>query len=177
MLFRSYGTSTKSAFTGSASVVGAEAISKLQTSDALNALSGRVSGVQLSNASGQPGASKPSIRIRGIGSINAGNSPLIILDGTPYDGDMNNINNADIESMTVLKDAASNALYGARGANGVIMITTKKGKSGEARVNVDAKWGSNSRASRDYNYVTSPAQYYEMYYGALKNYKIGRAHV
>ena len=87
---------------------------------------------------------------------------------------MNNINNADIESMTVLKDAASNALYGARGANGVIMITTKKGKSGEARVNVDAKWGSNSRAVRDYDYVKSPAQYYEMYYSALNNYYVNK---
>lgn len=165
-----YGTSTKAAFTGSASVVGADAIAKIQTSDATSALAGRVSGVQLNIASGQPGASKPNILVRGIGSVNAGNSPLIVLDGSPYDGDMNNLNSLDIESMTVLKDAASNALYGARGANGVIMITTKKGKSGEARINVDAKWGSNSRATKDYDYITAPGQYYEMYYGALNNY-------
>ena len=122
--------------------------------------------MQLNTSSGQPGATTPSIRVRGISSINAGNDPLIILDGAPYDGDLNNISSQDIESMTVLKDAASNALYGARGANGVIIITTKKGTSGQARVTVDAKWGSNSRATQDYNFIKSPAQYYEMYYGA-----------
>ena len=72
--------------------------------------------------------------------------------------------------MTVLKDAASNALYGARGANGVIMITTKKGQSGTSRVTFDAKWGSNTRATQDYDYIKSPAQYYETYYGALNSY-------
>ena len=165
-----YGTAKKSSFTGSASTVKSEEIGKIQTSNAANALEGKVAGVQLNNASGQPGATTPTIRIRGISSINAGNDPLIILDGSPYEGDLNNISTQDIESMTVLKDAASNALYGARGANGVIIITTKKGTSGKATVTVDAKWGSNSRGARDYNYVKDPAQYYEMYYTALKNY-------
>lgn len=169
-----YGTAKKSAFTGSATVVNAEEIGKIQTSNAAQALTGKVSGVQLTTASGQPGATTPTIRVRGISSINAGNEPLVILDGAPYDGDLNNINTQDIESMTVLKDAASNALYGARGANGVIMITTKKGKSGKATVTLDAKWGSNTRASRDYNYITSPAQYYEMYYGALNSYFVNK---
>ena len=87
--------------------------------------------------------SKSSIKIRGFSSINAKNDPLIIVDGAPYSGDINNINPNDVESMTVLKDAASNALYGARGANGVIIITTKKGPicRGEAKVTFDAKWG------------------------------------
>ena len=165
-----YGTAKKSAFTGSATVVGSEEIGKIQSSNVANALTGKVAGVQLNTSSGQPGATTPSIRVRGISSINAGNDPLIILDGAPYDGDLNNISSQDIESMTVLKDAASNALYGARGANGVIIITTKKGASGQARVTVDAKWGSNSRATQDYNFIKSPAQYYEMYYGALKSY-------
>ena len=165
-----YGTAKKSAFTGSATVVGSEEIGKIQSSNVANALTGKVAGVQLNTSSGQPGATTPSIRVRGISSINAGNDPLIILDGAPYDGDLNNISSQDIESMTVLKDAASNALYGARGANGVIIITTKKGTAGQARVTVDAKWGSNSRATQDYNYIKSPAQYYEMYYGALKSY-------
>ena len=165
-----YGTAKKSAFTGSATVVGSEEIGKIQSSNVANALTGKVAGVQLNTSSGQPGATTPSIRVRGISSINAGNDPLIILDGAPYDGDLNNISSQDIESMTVLKDAASNALYGARGANGVIIITTKKGTSGQARVTVDAKWGSNSRATQDYNFIKSPAQYYEMYYGALKSY-------
>lgn len=167
-----YGTAKKSSFTGSAAVVNSEDIAKIQTSNAAQALTGKVSGVQLTTASGQPGTTTPTIRIRGISSINAGNQPLVILDGAPYDGDLNNINTQDIESMTVLKDAASNALYGARGANGVIMITTKKGKSGSARVTLDAKWGSNSRASRDYNYIKDPAQYYETYFKSLQNYLI-----
>ncbi len=165
-----YGTAKKSQFTGSAAVVKSDEIGKIQTSNAANALAGKMAGVQLTNASGQPGATTPTIRVRGISSINAGNAPLVILDGAPYDGDMNNINAQDIESMTVLKDAASNALYGARGANGVIMITTKKGASGSARVTFDAKWGSNSRATQDYDYIKSPAQYYEVYYGALNSY-------
>lgn len=165
-----YGTAKKSAFTGSAGVVSADQIGKIQSSNVANALSGKVSGVQLTNTTGQPGTSKPTIRIRGISSINAGKDPLIILDGVPYDGDMNNISNQDVESMTVLKDAASSALYGARGANGVIIITTKKGDSGQPRVTVDAKWGSNSRATQNYKYVTAPGQYYEMWHGALKNY-------
>ena len=167
-----YGTAKKSAFTGSAAVVKSEEIGKIQTSNAANALAGKMAGVQLTNASGQPGATTPTIRVRGISSINAGNSPLVILDGAPYDGDLNNINSQDIESMTVLKDAASNALYGARGANGVIMITTKKGSAGSARVTFDAKWGSNSRATQDYDYIKSPAQYYETYFTALNNYFI-----
>ena len=169
-----YGTAKRSSFTGSASVVSSEEIGKIQTSNVANALNGKASGVQLNNASGQPGSNSPSIRIRGISSINAGNDPLVILDGVPYDGDLNNLSSQDIESMTVLKDAASNALYGARGANGVIMITTKKGSSGQAKVTVDAKWGSNSRATRDYDMVTDPGQYYEMYYKALNDYALYR---
>ena len=165
-----YGTAKKSTYTGSAAVVKAEDINKVQTSNAVNALNGKVSGVQLNNATGQPGSNNPTILIRGISSINAGSQPLYIVDGAPYDGDINNISTQDIESMTVLKDAASNALYGARGANGVIVITTKKGKQGEAKVTLDAKWGANTRATQDYNTIKDPAQYYEMYYGALKGY-------
>ena len=112
----------------------------------------------------------PSIRIRGISSINAGKEPLWVVDGVPYEGDLNNINPNDIESMTVLKDAASNALYGARGANGVIMVTTKKAKAGEAKVTFDAKWGVNSKALREYEVIKSPELYYETHYGALYNY-------
>lgn len=164
-----YGTAKKSAFTGSAAVLKSEEIGKIQTSNAMSTLAGKAAGVQLSTASGQPGVSSPSIRIRGISSINAGNTPLIILDGSPFDGDMNSINTQDIESMTVLKDAASNALYGARGANGVIMITTKQGQKGDARVTLDAKWGVNSRATKTYNTINDPAQYYEVYYTGLKN--------
>ena len=166
-----YGTAKKSAFTGSASQVGADEIGKVQVQNPVNALKGKVAGVQINTASGQPG-SNPTVRIRGISSINAGNAPLYVVDGVPFDGDLNDINPQDILSMTVLKDAASAALYGARGANGVIILTTKKGDKGKATITFDAKWGSNSRAVPDYNYITSPARYYEMWYQALKNYKM-----
>ncbi len=162
-----YGTAKRSAFTGSASVLDASEIESVQVSNPVEALKGKVSGVQLNSASGAPGSS-PTIRIRGISSISAGNAPLIVVDGTPYSGDLNNISSQDIESMTVLKDAASNALYGARGANGVILITTKKGK-GDAKVTFDAKWGSNQRATKDYDVITNPRQYYNTYAWALVN--------
>ena len=164
-----FGTATRESFTGSASVVKSEDILKVQSSDVTRALEGMVAGVQMTTSSGSLGVS-PSIQIRGVSSINAGTEPLYVVDGVPFSGDLNNINPNDIESMTVLKDAASNALYGARGANGVIMITTRKAKAGDAVVNIDAKWGWNSKALREYDYVTDPAQYYETHYSALYNY-------
>jgi TonB-linked SusC/RagA family outer membrane protein len=168
-----YGTATKSSFTGSAAVIKADQIEQSQVSNPLNALEGKVSGVQMTNSTGQPGESSPTIRIRGISSINAGNDPLIIVDGAPYSGNVSNISTTDIESMTILKDAASNALYGARGANGVILITTKKGSNkGDAVVTFDAKWGANSKAVQNYKMITNTAQYYEMYYSALYNSRI-----
>lgn len=169
VIVMAFGTAKKEAFTGSATVIKSDDISKSQQSNVAQALAGKVAGVQLTNSSGQPGAS-PDIRIRGFSSLNAGNSPLWVVDGMPYSGDLNNLNPNDIESMTVLKDAASNALYGARGANGVVMITTKKAKSKEAVITFDAKWGVNSRAVKDYEYITDPAQFYEIHYNALKNY-------
>lgn len=166
-----YGTQKKSSFTGSAATVGSAEIEKTQVTNPLNALAGRVTGLQLSNASGAPGSGTPVMRVRGFSSVNTtANAPLIIVDGTPFSGDISSINSNDIESMTVLKDAASNALYGARGANGVILITTKRAKLGEATVTVDAKWGHNSRATQDYNYIKDPAQYYELFYKSIYNY-------
>ena len=164
-----FGTAKKSAFTGSAKVVDSEILENTQVTSVTNALSGKVAGVQLTSSNGAPG-SQASINIRGISSINAGNSPLIIVDGAPYSGDLNNLNPNDVESMTVLKDAASNALYGARGANGVIMITTKNAsKKGDATVTFDAKWGANTNALRKYEVITNPAHYYEAHYQALYN--------
>ena len=164
-----FGTAKKEAFTGSAAVIKSDEIAKVQTSNVATALVGRVAGVQTSSTSGDLGKA-PSIRVRGFGSINAGKEPLWIVDGMPYEGDLNNLNTNDIESMTVLKDAASNALYGARGANGVIMVTTKKAKSGDAVVTIDAKWGVNSKALEEYDVITSPAQYYETHFKALYGY-------
>ena len=143
-----FGTATKESFTGSATVVKSDDIAKVQASDATRALEGVVAGVQMTTSSGTLGSS-PSIMIRGASSISAGTAPLYIVDGIPFSGDLNNLNPSDIESMTVLKDAASNALYGARGANGVIMITTKKAKHTDAVVNVDAKWGLNTKAHKN----------------------------
>ena len=168
-----YGTAKKSAFTGSAAVVKSDDIAKISSSNAMSALSGKVSGVQINSATGAPGQESFSIRIRGFSSINAGNNPLIIVDGAPYNGDINNLNQNDIASMTVLKDAASAALYGARGANGVVIITTKNGREGTSSITVDAKWGANTRGVEFYNTVESPAAYYEAYYQSLKNYRTG----
>lgn len=164
-----YGTAKRSAFTGSASVVNNEKLTKRQTTNVVEALSGQVAGLQMTTGSGQPGGGSPTLIIRGIGSINAGNTPLIILDGMPYNGGLDNINPSDVESVSVLKDAASNALYGARGANGVVIITTKTAKAGEAVVTANARWGVNTRGSIDYDYIKDPGEYYEVHYKALYN--------
>ena len=134
-----FGKQTRESFTGSAGVIKAEAITKQQVSNPISALNGKVAGVQMVESNSPSGS--PSILIRGLGSINASTSPLIILDGLPYHGYWSDINPSDVESITVLKDAASNALYGARGANGVILVTTKTAKKGEAVISLDAKWG------------------------------------
>ena len=170
-----FGTAKKSAFTGSAKVVGAAELSQSQVTSVTNALAGAVPGVQLTASSGDPSATS-TIRIRGFGSLNAGKDPLIIVDGAPYSGDIGNLNPNDVESMTVLKDAASNALYGARGANGVIMITTKKAKYGEAKVTLDAKYGWNTRALQHYKTINSPEKYYELQYGAVRDYYLNNGY-
>ena len=163
-----YGTAKKSAFTGSASVVNSETLEKRQVSNLTNALTGTSAGVQVIQSNGQPGSSA-TIRIRGIGSMAAGNSPLYVVDGIPYEGDITAINSQDIESMTVLKDAAAAALYGARGGNGVILVTTKKGKKGETQVSLDARWGSNSRLVKNYDVLQNTQTYLETAYKALYN--------
>ena len=163
-----YGTSTKGTYTGSAAQIGSETLAKRQVSNPTAALSGTMPGVQTLSANGQPGVSS-TIRIRGIGSINGSAAPLIVVDGMPFDGDLSSINTNDIESMTVLKDASSTALYGARGANGIVMITTKKGKSGDAKVTFEGRWGSNSRQIENYDVLKSPVEYTEILYSAYKN--------
>lgn len=160
-----YGTVKKSEYTGSASVVKADQLEDALVTTATSALTGRVAGVQTLSNNGQPGE-QPSVMIRGVGSINASTQPLYVVDGVPYNGDLATIPTTDIEAMTVLKDAASTALYGARGANGVILITTKRGAEGEARVTLDARWGHNSRALGNYDVITDPRQYLEQVYAA-----------
>ena len=164
-----YGTAKKSAFTGSAAAVGSEELSKKVTTNVADALVGSVSGLQMRGSSGQPGAGQGSINIRGIASMYAATDPLVIVDGAPYSASLSNIPTDDIESVTVLKDAASAALYGARGAAGVIIVTTKKGANKEGKINVDMKWGVNSRAVPEYDVITDPGQYYEAVYSEFYN--------
>ena len=139
-----YGTTKKSSFTGAASTVRGENIQKMQVSDISKSLEGSIAGVQTTSSSGTPGSSA-SIRIRGIGSISSSQEPLIVVDGVPYEGSLNSISTQDIESLTVLKDAAANSMYGARGSNGVIIVTTKGSKSGKAKINFEARYGFNAR--------------------------------
>ena len=166
-----FGEAKKDAFTGSAKVVSADDLAKTQSSNVSDALIGKVAGMQMSSSSGRPGA-QASITVRGPGSLYSGTEPLWVVDGMPYEGDINHINPADIESITVQKDAASNALYGARGANGVIMVTTKRAKMGDARVTFDGKWGLNTRALQTYDYVDNAGEYYALHYQSLYNYYI-----
>ena len=163
-----YGTQKKSSFTGSASTVKGESLEKLQVSNLGKALEGAAAGVQITSTNGTPGADA-EIRIRGIGSINASQQPLIVVDGVPYEGSLNSISTHDIESMTILKDAAANSMYGARGSNGVIMITTKAGKTGKVAINFDARYGFNARGVRNYDIITDPGEYYEMMYESYRN--------
>ena len=172
VIVTAYGTTTKKSFTGSAATVDSETLEKRQVSNVSQALSGTVAGVQTLSNNGQPGASA-TVRIRGVGSINAESDPLYVVDGVPFDGDLSSISTSDIESMTVLKDAASTALYGSRGANGIIMITTKKGLPGKSQINFDMKTGINSRAVKNYNVLTSPKNYTELAYQAIYNAGIG----
>lgn len=151
-----YGSTKKSSFTGSAAMVKADAIKDLPTTSFQNALQGKVAGLQITSSTGQAG-SAPSIRIRGNGSMNASNEPLYVIDGVPVvsgnvgqmsdyttnstNNVMNTLNTEDIESISVLKDAAASSLYGSRAANGVIVITTKKGKEGKPVVSLKASMG------------------------------------
>ncbi|WP_168796404.1 SusC/RagA family TonB-linked outer membrane protein [Flagellimonas onchidii] len=126
-----YGTQTKESVVGAVATVSEKVIQNQQVTSPLKALQGLVPGVNVLSTNGEPG-SNPSIRIRGFGSINAAQSPLIVIDGAAFNGNINVISQDQIESITVLKDASSTSLYGSRGANGVILITTKKGKKNTA---------------------------------------------
>ena len=124
-----YGTLRREAVTGSVANVGGEKLNQVAAANAAQALQGRVAGVLMTQTSSQPGA-EMQIRIRGQRSLSASNDPLIVLDGIPFMGNLSDINPADIKSMDILKDASATAIYGSRGANGVIIITTNKGYQG-----------------------------------------------
>ena len=124
-----YGTQRREAVTGSVANIGGEKLNQVAATNAAQALQGRVAGVLMTQTSSQPGA-EMQIRIRGQRSLSASNDPLIVLDGIPFMGQLSDINPADIKSMDILKDASATAIYGSRGANGVIIITTVKGNQG-----------------------------------------------
>ena len=177
-----YGTAKKSSFTGSASSVdGAKALKDIPVTSFEQALAGTTPGLTINGSSGQPGASL-EIRVRGTGSMNATNEPLYVIDGVPVvSGDvaisairddsksfnvMSSINPSDIENITVLKDAAAASLYGSRAANGVILITTKKGKAGKTRINFKANWGFSDWAMKNRENVNGSQRRELTYEGA-----------
>jgi TonB-linked SusC/RagA family outer membrane protein len=170
IIVTAYGTSTKEAFTGAADVVGAKDLVTRQVTSPIAAIEGRATGVQFTSPSG-PGES-PGIIIRGVGTLQGDADPLYIVDGIQFNGPLNTLNQDDIESFTILKDAASTSLYGSRAANGVVIITTKKGSKGGTRVNASIQTGFVSNGVPFYDQV-SPGQYYELMWEALKNSSAG----
>jgi len=173
-----YGSVKRSAFTGSASVVNAEVLRESPDASMLKALQGKAAGVVVTTG-GQPGA-MPTVRIRGIGSLGGNQSPLYIIDGVPVlVGDFSGIqesssvlsmlNPEDIESQTILKDAAATSLYGSRGANGVIIITTKSGKAGKTKVNFSAEYGLSDFANPHVLDIMNTKELAEYAFEARKN--------
>ncbi len=165
-----YGTTTKEAFTGAAEVVNKDVIADRPVTSFEKALQGTTAGLQVTNSSGQPGSSA-TVRIRGIGSLNASSSPLYVIDGIPMAGSLSDINPNDIESLTVLKDAAAASLYGSRAANGVILITTKQAKEGQTQITFDANYGVSSRISDGYALMNA-TQIYEQQWMGLYNRQV-----
>jgi len=190
-----YGTAKKSSFTGSAKAVSSDDITSGSKESLDKALAGKLSGVRVSSSTGDPG-SPGEINIRGVGSISASKSPLYVVDGVAVksDGDMSyygksssilsSLNPEDIESMTVLKDAAAASLYGSRAANGVIIITTKSGKLGKTKVSYTGEIGWSSMAVDQFNpmsstelleYAKEALSNYYIYYGDASNREEGYA--
>lgn len=165
-----YGTQRKSTLTGSASVVRSEQLEKVMGTGFAETLQGMSAGVNVVNVQGNPGGNT-RIEIRGISSMSGVANPLYIVDGMPFDGDLNQINPSDIEAMTILKDAAATSLYGSRAANGVIMITTKKGKTGKPQVNFRGAWGTSDNAVpnpvKANPYEQLENTWYALYYDAV----------
>ncbi|WP_372773231.1 SusC/RagA family TonB-linked outer membrane protein [Mangrovibacterium sp.] len=165
-----YGTAKREAITGSISSIDAKDIASRNLSSAASVLEGSAPGVQVNNTYGEPG-SDPSIRIRGFTSVNGSNSPLYVVDGVAYTGNISDLNPQDIESMTVLKDAASAALYGNRASNGVIIITTKKGKDGNLNVNASVNIGTFTRGIKEFERMEVD-EWMETMWTGYKNYKV-----
>lgn len=163
-----YSTTTQESFTGTAKVVSGENLDRKNVSNVSQALAGEVAGVRVINTSGQPGT-VGTIRIRGLGSVNGNRDPLYVVDGVPFTGNLNSVNPADIASVTVLKDAAATAIYGSRGANGVVVITTASGRGQQSYIEADVNTGVNMALLPRYNTIKSPEQYIGLSWEALYN--------
>lgn len=162
-----YGTARKSSITGAISTVDVADIEKRPVSSVSSVLEGSGTGIQVNSTYGQPGEDA-TIRIRGFGSITGSNSPLYVLDGVPYGGNISDLNANDIESISVLKDATSAALYGNRASNGVILITTKKGKSDQVRIRMSTNQGVYTRGMKEYKRV-GPNDFMESMWKSYRN--------
>ena len=171
-----YGTIRKKDLTGSISTVDSKLISTQANSTVTRALEGAVAGLQVSAIDGQPGLDM-GIRIRGLGTASQNNSnALVVIDGVPAQNDnpLASINSKDIESITVLKDAASTAVYGSRGANGVVLVTTKKGAKGKTKISFEGRWGVNQIGPYQFDKMDNPQDYYEYSWLAIYNaYRYG----
>ena len=167
VIVTTFGTAKRSSFTGSAGTISTAQIQDRPVNNIVQAIAGAAPGVQTTAGSGQPGAA-PDIRIRGFGSISSGSNPLYVVDGIPYTADIATLNPNDIESISILKDAASTALYGARAANGVVVVTTKRGQKNRSSINVRYTKGFSSRGLPEYERV-GPADYYPLMWETYRN--------
>jgi TonB-linked SusC/RagA family outer membrane protein len=167
VVVQAYGFVRKSALTNAISTISAKELESRPISNLNTALVGAAPGIQTTTGSGQPG-SGPLVRIRGFGSITGGADPLYVVDGSPYEGALNSLNPDDIESISVLKDASASALYGSRAANGVILISTKKGKDSPASLTFKSTQGLNSRGLADYDKVDA-FQYFPLLWESMRN--------
>ena len=163
-----YGKATKASFTGAATQIKGDVVENKATTEVTSALAGEVAGVQIMQGDGNPGANS-TIVIRGIGSVNAAAQPLIVVDGMPYAGDLSSLDPKDIESLNLMKDATATALYGSRGANGVIIISTKKGKAGKLSIGADVKYSVSGRWLPTYDVIKSPERFTELSWESLRN--------
>lgn len=165
-----YGAAKKSTLTGAVTQIDSKKIEMRPATSVTSALEGSTSGVQVNSTYGQPGES-PSIRIRGFGTVNGSSTPLYVIDGTPFGGNISDLNSNDIESVTVLKDAASCALYGNRASNGVILITTKQGKGDKISFNLKVNQGVYSRGIKEYK-LLNPKEFMEVSWMNLRNKRV-----
>ena len=162
-----YGVAKRESLTGSIASIGAKDLERRTSTNVMSSLEGATPGVQFTATSGDPGSS-PGVRIRGFSTINGDNTPLYVIDGVPLQGSISEINPSDVENISILKDAASSALYGNRAANGVIMITTKRGQSEKVRIRVDVKQGVSKRSIPEYE-ILGVDDWMETYWTSLRN--------